>query len=142
MVTYYKNHRFRCKLEIPEIIQKRSIYGKRKSDKESTGPARKKINHAWGIPNFLPPLIEREDEYSIAHHCETLKSQSALSQERRKKDIVRVLMVKSFADRRQMLVNEFKHIREIIEKYPLLYSKDHVRIHFNAFSKYGVKFLH
>ena len=63
MVTYYKNHRFRCKLEIPEIIQKRSIYGKRKSDKESTGPARKKINHIWRIPNFLPPLMKREDEY-------------------------------------------------------------------------------
>ena len=131
MVTYYKNHRFRCKLETPEILQKRSIYGKRKSDKESTGPA-KKINHAWGIPSFLPPLPEGEDEHSIAHHCETLKSQSALPQERRNKDTVRVLMVKTFPDRRQMLVNEFKHIREIIEKYPLLCSKDQVRIHFNA----------
>ena len=86
--------------------------------------------------------MEREDEYSVAQHCETLKSQSALPQERRNKDIVRVLMVKTFADRRQMLVNEFKHIREIIEKYPLLCSKDQVKIHFNAFSKYGVKFLH
>ena len=92
----------------------------------------KKINHAWGIPNFLPPLPEGEDEHSIAHHCETLKSQSALPQERRNKDTVRVLTVKTFPDRRQMLVNEFKHIREIIEKYPLLCSKDQVRIHFNA----------
>ena len=139
MVTFYKNHRFRCKLEIPEIIQKQSIYGKRKSDKESTGPTRKKINHAWGIPNFLPPLMEGEDEHSIAHHCETLKSQSALPQERRNKDIVHVLMVKTFADRRHMLVNEFKHLREIIEKYPLLCSKDQVRTHFNAFSKHGVR---
>ena len=85
MVTYYKNHRFRCKLEIPELIQKWSIYGKQKSDKESVGPARKKINHVWGIPNILPPLMEGEDEYSIAHHCETLKSQPALPQERRQK---------------------------------------------------------
>ena len=113
MVTFYKNHKFRCNLEIPEIIQKQSIYGKQKSDKESTGPTRKKINHAWGIPNFLPPLMEGEDEHSIAHHCET--------------------------DKRQMLVNEFKHLREIIEKYPLLCSKDQVRTHFNAFSKYGVR---
>ena len=44
--------------------------------------------------------MEREDEYSVAQHCETLKSQSALPQERRNKDIVRVLMVKTFADRR------------------------------------------
>ena len=131
MVTYNKNHRFRCKLEIPEILQKRSIYWKKKSDKESTGPA-KKINRAWGIPNFLPPLPEGEDEHSIAHHCETLKSQSALPQERRNKDTVRVLTVKTFLDRRQMLVNEFKHIREIIEKYPPLCSKDQLRIHFNA----------
>ena len=48
-------------------------------------------------------------------------------------------MVKTFADRRHMLVNEFKHLREIIEKYPLLCSKDQVRTHFNAFSKYGVR---
>ena len=74
MVTYYKNHRFRWKLEIPEILQKQSIYGKRKSDKESTGPVKK--NHAWGIPNFLPnlpTLPEGGDEHSIVHHCETLK---------------------------------------------------------------------
>ena len=67
----------------------------------------------------------------------TLKT--ALPQERRNKDIVHVLMVKTFADRRHMLVNEFKHLREIIEKYPLLRSKDQVRTHFNAFSKYGVR---
>ena len=90
--------------------QKRSIYGKRKSDKESVGPA-KKINHAWGIPKFLPPLPEGEDEHSIAHHCDTLKSLTALPQERRNKDTVCVLMVKTFPDKRQMLVNEFKHIR-------------------------------
>ena len=89
MVTYYKNHRFRCKLEIPEILQKRSIYGKRKNDKEeSTGPARK-INHAWGIAIFLPPLPEGEDEHSVAHHCHTLKSQSALPQE----EEIRILFV-------------------------------------------------
>ena len=41
-------------------------------------------------------------------------------------------MVKTFPDRRQMLLNEFKHIREIIEKYPLLCSNDQVRIHLNA----------
>ena len=77
MVTYYKNHRFQCKLEIPEILQKQSIYGKRKSDKELTNPA-KKINQAWEICNILPPLPEGEDEHSIAHHCETSKLQSAL----------------------------------------------------------------
>ena len=38
-----------------------------------------------------------------------------------------------------MLVNEFKHLREIIEKYPLLCSKDQVKTHFNAFSKHGVR---
>ena len=73
IVAYYKNHRFRCKLEIPEIIQKRSIYGKPQSDTELTGTERKETNHAWRIPNFLPPLLEGEDEHSIGHHCETLK---------------------------------------------------------------------
>ena len=110
MVTYYKNHRFRCKLEIPVILQKQSIYGKQKSDKESTGPAKKK--HIWGIPNFLLSLPEGEGEHLIAHHCRTLKSQSALPQERRNKDTVSALMEKTFPDRCQMLVDEFKHINE------------------------------
>ena len=81
-------------------------------------------------------MPEGEDEHSKAHHCDTLKLQSALPQERRNKDTVRVLMVKTFPVRRQMMVNEFKHIKEIIEiiqkLHLLLCSKDQVRIHFNA----------
>ena len=57
---------------------------------------------------------------SVTHHCDSLKSQSALPQERKNKDTVHALMVKTFPDRCRMLVSEFKHISEIIERCPLL----------------------
>ena len=62
MVAFYKNNKFRSKFEIPKILQERYIYGKQKSDKESTGPAKKQqqTNHAWRILNFLPPLLYGE----------------------------------------------------------------------------------
>lgn len=62
-------------------------------------------------------MIER----SLTHHCDSLKSQSALPQERKNKDTVCALMIKTFPGRCRMLVNEFKHIREIIERCPLLW---------------------
>lgn len=69
-------------------------------------------------------MLEGEDNISIAKDCEILKSQLVLPKERRKKGIAHVLILKKFPHRRQM---KNKHIRDIIEKYPLLCSKDQVR---------------
>ena len=121
LVTYYKNQRFRCKLDIPEILQKRAVYRKRKGENEESIPV-KQIHQVWGVPNFLPYFEEGEDNQSMNHHSEVLKSQSRLSEERRNKDTIRILTEKTFPDRCQILINEYKHIREVLEKYPLLCS--------------------
>ena len=127
LVSYLKGQRFRSKLDIPEILEKKCVYGKRKGE-ETPGPDRKKINQAWGIPNFNPPMPEGEDDKTMGKHSETLKAQSALSKERQNKEMVKMLMEKTFPDRRNMLINQFKHIREILEKYPLLCNTDQVNV--------------
>ena len=81
LVTYYKNQRFRCKLDIPEILQKRAVYRKRKGENEESIPV-KQIHQVWGVPNFLPYFEEGEDNQSMNHHSEVLKSQSRLSEEK------------------------------------------------------------
>lgn len=55
-LTYFskRNKDFQSFTEIMERLQKRSIYGKRKKDKESTAQARK----SEGPLNFLSPLLE------------------------------------------------------------------------------------
>ena len=108
LITYYENQRFRCKLGIPEILQKRAVYGKRKGINEKSIPV-KQIHQVWGVPNFYPLLRK---EKITNHHSKVLKSQSRLSEERRNKDTIRILIEKTLPERRQMLISEYKHVRE------------------------------
>ena len=66
-----------------------------------------------GGTQFLPSFEEGEDNQSMNHHSKVLKSQSRLSEERRNKDTLRILIEKTFPERREMLISEYKHVREV-----------------------------
>ena len=123
--SYFKNHRFRTSTDIPEIIQKKKIYGKRKDDavvqNDSTS---KKI--CFGVQNFLPDLPEGEDAHTWEKYQKELQNQMALTKEKRNKEFVRQLMEKTFPHRRHIIVKEFIHLKDLLEMYPALCTEDQV----------------
>ena len=82
--SYFKNHRFRTSTVIPEIIQKKKIYGKRKDgavvQNDSTS---KKI--CFGVQNFLPDLPEGEDPHTWEKYQKELQNQMALTKEKKQR---------------------------------------------------------
>ena len=94
--SYFKNHRFRTSTDIPEIIQKKKIYGKRKDDAVVQNDSTyKKI--CFGVQNFLPDLPEGEDAHTWEKYQKELQNQMALTKEKRNKEFVRQLMEKNIS---------------------------------------------
>ena len=123
--SHFKNHRFITSTDIPEIIQKKKIYGKQKDDavvqNDSTS---KKL--CFGVQNFLPDLPEGEDAHTWEKYQKELQNQMALTKEKRNKESVRQLMEKTFPHRRHIIVKEFIRLKDILEIYPALCTEDQV----------------
>ena len=127
LVSYYKKQ---WKLDISEILDKRAASGKRKGSNEERILVKKKKILVWEVPNCLPLLRkEKNNNMSI---IKQLTNQSSLSEGKRNKDTIRILKENTFPDRHQMCFSKNKHIRKVLEKYPLFCSKHQVSI----FSKY------
>ena len=117
--NHFKSQRFRWKENTPEIILKRQLYGKRKSSADKLAePRRKKL--CWGMENFLPDLPEGEDDTTYSRYQQDLKEQHNLRKESRDKSVISILMNKTFAHRRHLLVKEFVQLKTLIADYPLL----------------------
>ena len=103
--NHFKSQRFRCKENIAEIILTCQLYGKRKSNADkSAEPRRKKL--CWGMENFLPDLPEGEGDNTYSRYQQDLKEQHNLHKESRDKSVISILMNKTFAHRRHLLVKE------------------------------------
>ena len=99
--THFKNHRFRNREKIPEILKKRSIYGKRNASEETTSemvPAKKVP--CWGVINFFPDLPEGEDEHTWSTYQMQLKEQYNLQNHKKEHALINRLMRKAFPRRR------------------------------------------
>ena len=59
-------------------------------------------------------------------HAEELRKQFSLSKNRQNGDLIKVLMNKTFPDRRFMLIEEMLLISDVVEKYPVLCSEEQV----------------
>ena len=106
---------------IPEVLSKRAIFGKRKSDRDDLPHATiTQDAMAWGVENYLPSLQDGEDQNTITAHRVRLASQFNLTEEKRDPHIIRNLMNLTFPHRRQLLIQDMSTIREAIDLYPIL----------------------
>ena len=65
--TYFKNARKKISGVIPEVLSKRAIFGKRKSDSNDLPHATVKGGiMAWGVESYLPSLQDGEDQNTIS----------------------------------------------------------------------------
>ena len=84
--NHFKSQRFRCKENIPEIILKRQLYGKRKSNADKLAESgRKKL--CWAMENFLPDFPEGEDDTTYSRYQQDLKEQHNLCKDSHDKSV-------------------------------------------------------
>ena len=79
---------------MPEVIDKRKIYGKRKRTLVRNDSTSKK--NCYGVQNFLPDLPEGEDPYTWEKYQQEMKNQLSLYKEKRNKELLCTLMDKTF----------------------------------------------
>ena len=127
LISCFKNKRSRNKENIPEIIQKRMKFGKKRNNEETAEcPNPKRM--CWGMKNFLPDLEEGEDELTINRYKDDLKSQARYTEKRQNKELVKRLMSKTFPHRRRLIVMELIRLPDLVESYPFLSCQEQVQV--------------
>lgn len=91
-------------------------------------PKKSAAARVWGVENYLPKRIEGEDDVSIEAHVKRMVDISRLHTDRRQKNIVDLLMNKTFPERRSMIVERLVKIPEMKLQYPLLFADNEVKI--------------
>ena len=114
--THFKNSRSRNN-NLPEILNKRAIFSKRKITDETINANHNK-KAKWGVLNYLPEREEGEDDVSQAEFVNIIQTQSRLVT--RNKESSSLAMKKTFPDRRIMIITEMAQVASVVEKYPLL----------------------
>ena len=125
--SYFKNHRFRHKHDIPEIIEKKKIYGKRKLDQDVENEISVK-KACFGVKNFLPILPEGENGFTWERYQSELKEQSGLPKDRRNSELIIRLMDKTFPYRRHVIIKEVIRLKDLFDKFPLIRRREQVHI--------------
>ena len=115
--THLKNHRFRNRENIPEILKKRSIYGKRNASEETTSEM---------VPANFPDLPE-EDEHTWNTYQMQLKEQHNLHNHKKDHALVNRLMKKIFPHRRQLLIKDLIPLSGLLQQYQILCSEEQVK---------------
>ena len=79
---------------MPEVIDKRKIYGKRKRTLVRNDSTSKK--NCYGVQNFLHDLPEGEDPNTWDKYQQEMKNQLSLRKEKKNKELLCTLMDKTF----------------------------------------------
>ena len=79
------------------------------------------------MENFLPDLPEGEDDTTYSRYQQDLKEQHNLRKENCDKSVISILMSKTFAHRRRLLVKKFVQLKALIVDYPLLCCEEQVQ---------------
>ena len=116
MKTFFKNTR--SSSSFPEVTVKRNICGKKRRHDDSGASS------AWGMVNYKPVFDQGEDEFSMYDHAEELRTQFPSSKNPQNADLIKVLMNKTFRDRRLMLIEKMLLISDVVEKYQVLCFKE------------------
>ena len=121
--SYFKNHRFRHKHDIPEIIEKKKIYGKRKLGQDVDNEISVK-KACFVVKNFLPVLPEGEDGFTWDRYQSELKEQSGLPKDRRNSEFIIRLMDKTFPYRQHVIIKEVIRLKDLFDKLPLIRARE------------------
>ena len=87
------------------------------------------------MENFLPGLPENDDTTYLRYQ-QDLKEQHNLHKESCDKSVKSILMNKTFAHRRHLLVKEFFQLKTLIADYPLLCCKEQVNSEYILYNSY------
>ena len=127
--THFKNYRFRNRENIPEILKKRSIYGKRNASEQTTServPAKKVP--CWGFINFFPDLPEGEDEHIWNTYQMQLKEQHNLQNHKKDHALINRLIRKTFPHRKQLLIKDLISLSDLLQRYQILCSEEQLSL--------------
>ena len=127
--THFKNHRFRNRENIPEILKKRSIYGKRNASEQTTSemvPAKKVP--CWGAINFFPDLPEGDDEHTWNTYQMQLEEQHNLQNHKKDHTLINRLMRKTFPHRKQLLIKDLISLSDLLHQYQILCSEEQLSL--------------
>ena len=108
-------------------MQKRiSSARKRKTDEACAPTTTKRIKLSYGVPNYLPPIADGEDDETMAIHVSFLKRQARLDPSLQEHEKVASKMEKTFPQRRDLIVMREASVAEMRDNYPILFSKEQV----------------
>ena len=119
----FKNSRRSLEQDIVEVKAKK----KKKIIPSEEATHVETAKNVWGVPNFLPPMVEGEDDESQKIHKETLLTQSRLDHSRKNHGLISLAMDRTFPDRRQFIVMGEKDPATLRNIYPILYCDREVR---------------
>ena len=103
-----------------QVLPKRAIFGKRKSNDGYGLPVIKRGGIAWEVENYLLSYQDGEDASTMDAHREQLHDQYNQENAKRDQQIIRKLIDLTFPHQRNLLIREMPTIREVINLYPLL----------------------
>ena len=133
--SYFKNHRFRHKHYIPEIIETKKIYGKRKLDQDVENEIFVK-KACFGVKNLLPVLPEGEDAFTWDRYQSELKEQSSLAKDRRNSELTKRLMDKTFLYRRHVIIKEVIRLRTCLTSFHWYIQRSRYTFSFTFFVRF------
>ena len=119
--THFKNNQFRNKENVPEILKGRRSNQKIKlSDEDDAGPSRKM--RCWGISNFLPEILEREDDFTIKNYQRILNKQHNYPAHKHNGELIDRLIKNTFSHKQQVLGKDMIRLSELFQMYLILCS--------------------
>ena len=156
--TNFKNTRRRTDSAVSTVVMMKKKYMKRKlldcqepandnsnqqmtvsnsnnklQDDQTSVKSANNENLFWGIENFLPQRCVGEDERSLRLYEQVLLEQFKLTSAKRNTYSIESAMIKTFPERRNMLITEMKRTSEILSRYPILACEEMVSVIFYSF---------
>ena len=122
MRHFFKNNRKRKYKDVKEVVERKKKVVEKKTI----------TKNIWGVPNFLPPPAEGEDDRTIELHRERLVEQYRKNVLKRNINSINVSMSKSFPARRKLIVQDITPIMDLLEMYPILHDFEQVRLSFQV----------
>lgn len=80
----------------------------------------------WGVKNYAPDRPVEDDDESIRNHTDWMKTEARKTKQNLTK--INLLLNKTFADRRKLILLNMATAGEVKEKFPCLFNKTEVII--------------
>ena len=84
--------------------------------------------HCWGIRNFLPEILEGEDDFTIKNYQRTINEQHNYPTHKQNGEFFDRLIKKTFPHMWQVLVKYLIKLSELFQMYPILCNEEQISI--------------